>query len=125
MLYEDRKGVILFWSSMHGVLGRKRQFSVQFLPTVCLPYALGVKLQTPCNEGLGSTSSPGLPLPIWQTSCLIQYMTIDEREWRKLCESIQNEQDPLRLSKLVDQLLNAMDERREVLQERKEVESDA
>jgi hypothetical protein len=47
-------------------------------------------------------------------------MTIEEKEWRKLCESIQDEQDPQRLSELVDQLLKALDDRREELRERKE-----
>jgi len=40
-------------------------------------------------------------------------MIIEEKEWRKLCESIQNEQAPQRLSELVDQLLKALDDRRD------------
>lgn len=42
-------------------------------------------------------------------------MTTEEKDWRKLCESIQDEQDPQRLSELVDQLLKALDDRREEL----------
>jgi len=47
-------------------------------------------------------------------------MTIEEKEWGKLCESIQDEQDPQRLSELVDQLLKAPDDRREALRRERE-----
>jgi hypothetical protein len=42
-------------------------------------------------------------------------MTIEEKEWRELCESVADEPDPQRLSELVDQLLKAMDDRRGAL----------
>jgi hypothetical protein len=38
-----------------------------------------------------------------------------EEEWRTLCNLIANEQDPHRLSELVDQLLKAIDERKKRL----------
>jgi hypothetical protein len=45
-------------------------------------------------------------------------MTInDEGDWQRLCGMIANEQDPRRLSDLVNRLLRAMDERKKGLQE--------
>jgi hypothetical protein len=44
-------------------------------------------------------------------------MNIDEKEWRTLCEAVANEHDPQRLVELVDELLKAMDKRREALRE--------
>jgi hypothetical protein len=38
-----------------------------------------------------------------------------EEEWRKLCELIAHEPDPQRLSKLVDQLIKELDDRRQEL----------
>jgi hypothetical protein len=42
----------------------------------------------------------------------------EEEEWRKLCQPLADEQDPLRLSKLVDQLIEKLDARR-LLRQRK------
>jgi len=44
-------------------------------------------------------------------------LSIDEREWRRLCSLISNEADPQRLSELVDQLLKELDARRLALRE--------
>lgn len=38
-----------------------------------------------------------------------------EQEWRKLCELVAREPDPLRLSQLVDQLIQALDARTQSL----------
>lgn len=49
---------------------------------------------------------------------LDHYMTIKkkkEEEWRELCDLIANEQDPKRLCDLVDQLIKAMDDRKQNL----------
>jgi hypothetical protein len=46
-----------------------------------------------------------------------------EEEWRELCDLIANEQDPQRLCDLVDQLIKAMDDRKQNLRRgREEVE---
>jgi hypothetical protein len=42
-----------------------------------------------------------------------------EKEWRKLCELVADEHDPRRLSKLVDQLIEKLDTRREALRKSK------
>jgi len=44
-------------------------------------------------------------------------MTIkkEEQEWRELCDLIADEQDPQRLCDLVDQLIKAMDDRKQRL----------
>jgi len=44
-------------------------------------------------------------------------MTIkkEEQEWRELCNLIADEQDPQRLCDLVDQLIKAMDDRKQRL----------
>jgi hypothetical protein len=42
-------------------------------------------------------------------------MNIDEKEWRKLCQFIANEQDPHRLSELVDELIRTLDKRKQAL----------
>jgi len=44
-------------------------------------------------------------------------MTIkkEEQEWRELCDLIADEQDPQRLCDLVDQLIRAMDDRKQRL----------
>jgi hypothetical protein len=44
-----------------------------------------------------------------------------EKEWRKLCELVADEHDPHRLSKLVDQLIEKLDSRREALRKSKRV----
>ncbi len=38
-------------------------------------------------------------------------MTIEEKEWRKLCSQVAQETDPQRLSELVDQIIKALDAR--------------
>jgi hypothetical protein len=38
-----------------------------------------------------------------------------DQEWRKLCELVAHEQDPRRLSALVDQLVKMLDARRQAL----------
>jgi len=40
-----------------------------------------------------------------------------EQEWRKLCELVAREPDPLRLSELVDQLIQQLDARRNALRQ--------
>jgi hypothetical protein len=44
-------------------------------------------------------------------------LSMNEEEWRKLCEQVANEPDPQRLSELLDQLLKKLDSRRETLRE--------
>jgi hypothetical protein len=39
-------------------------------------------------------------------------MTIEEKEWRRLCKLVAEETDPRRLSKLIDELIRALDVRR-------------
>jgi hypothetical protein len=39
-------------------------------------------------------------------------MSMEEKEWRKLCELITNERDPQQLSQLVDQLIETLDSRK-------------
>ena len=39
----------------------------------------------------------------------------DEKDWRKLCELVATENDPERLSELVDKLLKELDSRRQAL----------
>jgi hypothetical protein len=46
--------------------------------------------------------------------------TVDEKEWRRLCDLIASEPDPQRLSQLVDQLLKALDARRREIREKQE-----
>lgn len=41
----------------------------------------------------------------------------DDKEWRRLCELVTAESNPERLSRLIDQLLQELDARREALQE--------
>lgn len=40
-----------------------------------------------------------------------------EEEWRKLCELVADEPDPRRLSKLLDQLIEKLDARRQALRD--------
>ena len=44
-------------------------------------------------------------------------LTIVEKEWRRLCRLVADEDDPRRFSELVDQLLRELDARREALRE--------
>jgi hypothetical protein len=44
--------------------------------------------------------------------------TVDEKEWRRLCDLIASEPDPQRLSELVDQLLSELDARRKEIREK-------
>jgi hypothetical protein len=44
-------------------------------------------------------------------------LSIDEKEWRRLCKLVSAEPDPQRLSELVDKLLKELDARREALGE--------
>jgi hypothetical protein len=43
-------------------------------------------------------------------------VSIDEKEWQTLCESIAKERDPERMSILLDRLIKTMDMRRQALQ---------
>ncbi len=43
----------------------------------------------------------------------------EEEEWRDLCQLVADEPDPQRLSKLVDQLIEKLDTRREALRKSK------
>jgi hypothetical protein len=43
-------------------------------------------------------------------------VSIDEKEWQALCESIAKERDPERMSILLDRLIKTMDMRRQALQ---------
>jgi hypothetical protein len=60
---------------------------------------------------------------VWQAACLNLFMTINQsekdkekdQEWLKLCELVAREQDPQRLSDLVDQLIKKLDARRREL----------
>ena len=62
---------------------------------------------------------------LWPLPCLIQGMTNhtekgnaykeeDNKDWRRLCREAADEPDPQRLSELVDQLIRALDARRQV-----------
>ena len=44
-------------------------------------------------------------------------LNVGEKEWRRLCQLVADEDDPRRLSELVDQLLRELDARREALRE--------
>jgi len=44
-------------------------------------------------------------------------LSMNEQEWRKLCQQVANEPDPQRLSELLNQLLRELDSRRETLRE--------
>jgi hypothetical protein len=44
--------------------------------------------------------------------------SVDEKEWRRLCDLIASEPDPKRLSQLVDQLLHELDARRREIREK-------
>jgi hypothetical protein len=39
-------------------------------------------------------------------------MSTEEREWQKLCDQVAKETDPHRLSELVDQIIEALDARK-------------
>jgi hypothetical protein len=41
----------------------------------------------------------------------------EDKEWRKLCELVAAEGNPERLSRLIDQLLQELDDRRQALRE--------
>jgi hypothetical protein len=47
-------------------------------------------------------------------------LSVDEKEWRRLCQLVAAEPDPQRLSELVDQLLKKLDARREAIRESEE-----
>jgi|HubBroStandDraft_4_1064222.scaffolds.fasta_scaffold1121052_1 hypothetical protein len=42
-------------------------------------------------------------------------MTMEEQEWRKLCKQVADETDPRRLSRLIDDLIKALDARKHEL----------
>jgi hypothetical protein len=42
-------------------------------------------------------------------------MTMEEQEWRKLCKLVADETDPKRLSRLIDELIKALDARKREL----------
>jgi len=42
-------------------------------------------------------------------------MSIDEKDWQALCESIAKERDPDKMSMLLDRLIKTMDLRRQAL----------
>jgi hypothetical protein len=44
-------------------------------------------------------------------------MTIDEKDWRKLCSMVVEETDPQRLSALLDQLIRSLQAHRQELNE--------
>jgi hypothetical protein len=44
-------------------------------------------------------------------------MKIDEKDWQKLCEMIERETDPSRLCRLIEQLIKALDARKQELQQ--------
>jgi hypothetical protein len=50
-------------------------------------------------------------------------MTNEEKNWRKLCASVAEEKDPERLSRLVEELIEALDQVKQDL-EKIEVQSD-
>jgi hypothetical protein len=43
---------------------------------------------------------------------------VDDNRWRKLCEMVATENDPKRLSQLLDQLLKELDARRDAIRGR-------
>ena len=45
-------------------------------------------------------------------------LRVDDNRWRKLCELVATENDPKRLSQLLDQLLKELDARRDAIRER-------
>ena len=50
-------------------------------------------------------------------------MTNDEKNWRKLCAAVAEEKDPERLSRLVEELIDALDQVKQDL-EKIEAQSD-
>ena len=46
--------------------------------------------------------------------------SIDDQEWRQLCQLAAKEHDPERLSEIVDRLLRVLDARRQALQNTEE-----
>lgn len=47
-------------------------------------------------------------------------MTIDEKDWQQLCALAAVESDPRRLLEIIDQLIVALDERREEMHKREQ-----
>jgi hypothetical protein len=60
------------------------------------------------------------PTPRFGNSLALTEVMSVETEWRKLCALIENESDPERLSELVDQLIEALDSRRQALSRQQE-----
>lgn len=56
-------------------------------------------------------------LPYFHAMNNREKLSMNEQEWRKLCQQVANEPDPQRLSELLDQLLKELDARRETLRE--------
>jgi hypothetical protein len=49
----------------------------------------------------------------------------DDKNWRRLCRMVSDEQDPHRLSELVDELIKALDSRRQNLTQESPSRGDA
>jgi hypothetical protein len=48
---------------------------------------------------------------------LLNAMTLDEKDWRQLCARAAVESDPNRLLEIIDQLIVALDERRDKMRQ--------
>jgi hypothetical protein len=59
---------------------------------------------------------------VWQGSCLTHVMSNghEEMRWQELCKLVAEERNPQRLSELVDQLIEALDARRDALRSGKQ-----
>jgi hypothetical protein len=60
---------------------------------------------------------------IWRLPCFYEGMTNEEKNWRKLCAAVAEEKDPERLSRLVEELIDALDQVKQDL-EKIEAQSD-
>ena len=50
-----------------------------------------------------------------QGACHLFYMDIEEKDWQKLCALVAKETDPRRLCHLIEQLIKALDARKQEL----------
>jgi len=93
------------WEFMHGF----RHFFRTAVPALLLIFFLTFYLAVvyPCQLKEALTG-------FWPSSCFSRSMMTDDN-WRRLCRMVSNEQDPHRLSELVDELIKDFDSRRQRL----------
>jgi hypothetical protein len=52
---------------------------------------------------------------VWHLSCMTHHMSVGDPDWCRLAELVLTEHDPARLSRLIEQLLKALESRKEEL----------